>query len=279
MARKRFLTRLVKGGNRSSLFAWPRYAVSTTPCSRYTQLTFKKLVEERVLCGKLRHVDIPHYANTSSSALTTQADCFVGDGKESILPVPALFAFDRRYTHRPDFLLRTILAQFCLFQTIPSEIETEYKRHADASEIRKIFELTCSVIKQLDDDALKLHGCDLTDGIKLLSLTLIVDALDEVPAREQLLVVQMLDQLSALNSKQRRVRIRIIMFVRTDSSVHLRCRKSHPWDVHHISKETVDVDIHTAVLVRLKSQPSLQGMSLAELDRVVSTILTRVDGM
>lgn len=222
---------------------------------------------------------LSRYANTSSSALTTQADCFVGDSKESILPVPVLFAFDRRYTHKPDFLLRTILAQFCLFQAIPSEIETEYKRHTDASEIRKIFDLTCSVIRQLDKDAFKLHGRDATDNTRLLSLTLIVDALDEVPAREQLLVVQMLDKLSALNSKQRHVRIRIIMFVRTDSSVHLRYRKSRLWDVAHISKETVDVDIHTAVRIRLNSQPSLQGMSLAELDRVVSTILTRVDGM
>ena len=193
--------------------------------------------------------------------------------------MPVLFAFDRRYTHKPDFLLRTILAQFCLFQAIPSEIETEYKRHTDASEIRKIFDLTCSVIRQLDKDAFKLHGRDATDNTRLLSLTLIVDALDEVPAREQLLVVQMLDKLSALNSKQRHVRIRIIMFVRTDSSVHLRYRKSRLWDVAHISKETVDVDIHTAVRIRLNSQPSLQGMSLAELDRVVSTILTRVDGM
>lgn len=243
------------------------------------QLTLKNLAEERVLCGNLVPADRSHHANTSSSTLTTQADCFVGDSKESILSVPALFAFGRRYTHKPDFLLRTILAQFCLFQTIPSEIETEYKRHTDASEIRKLFEMTCSIIKQLDEDAFKLHGRGATNDTRLLSLTLIVDALDEVSAWEQLLVMQMLNQFSALNSKQRNVRTRIIMFVRTDSSVHLQCQKSHLWDVRHISKETVDVDIHTAVRIRLNSQPSLQGMSLAELDRVVSTILTGVDGM
>ena len=89
MARERLLTRLVEGGERSSLFAWPRYVISATPCFSilYMQLTFEKLVEERVPCGKLGLVDIRHRANASSSALTTQADCFVGDSKESILPV------------------------------------------------------------------------------------------------------------------------------------------------------------------------------------------------
>ena len=193
--------------------------------------------------------------------------------------MPVFFAFDRRYTHTPEFLLRTILAQFCLLQTIPSGIENEYKRQVDASAIRHILELICSVIKGLDDDAIRLDGCDATDRTRPLSLNLIVDALDEVPDRKQRAIVEVLDHLSALNSKLKHVRIRIIMFVRTGASVHAQYSGDCLWSMGHITKEIVSVDIDTAVRVRLCSHPSLQNMSAAGLDEVVKSIVTRVDGM
>ncbi|PSN62961.1 hypothetical protein BS50DRAFT_591188 [Corynespora cassiicola Philippines] len=207
------------------------------------------------------------------------ADSFVDEIKSNILPVPVFFAFDRRYTHTPEFLLRTILAQFCLLQTIPSGIENEYKRQVDASAIRHVLELACSVIKGLDDDAIRLDGCDATDRTRPLSLNLIVDALDEVPDRKQRAIVEVLDHLSALNSKLKHVRIRIIMFVRTDASVHAQYSGDCLWSMGHITKEIVSVDIDTAVRVRLGSHPSLQNMSAAGLDEVVKSIVTRVDGM
>ncbi|QDS75135.1 hypothetical protein FKW77_007688 [Venturia effusa] len=215
----------------------------------------------------------------STFALAIQASYFTNDIEGSILAVPALFAFDRRYTHGPDFLLRTILAQFCSLRFIPPGIEEEYKRHAEASEIRQVLDLTCSVIQGLDEDALELHEHGMTHRTSPLSLNLILDALDEVPPREQRLVRDVIDRLSALNSTLKHVRVRIIMFVRSDTSVHTRCQESHIWSTRQIYKDDVDIDIHTAVWMRLSSHPSLKDLSHVELKQVVHTIVTRVDGM
>ncbi|KAF2741233.1 hypothetical protein EJ04DRAFT_571362 [Polyplosphaeria fusca] len=198
------------------------------------------------------------------------------------LLVPALFAFDLEYTHNSEFLLRTIMAQFCTLQNIPSDIVAERKTGVDPSAIPDILDLTTSIIKQLDEQA-ETRNCQRDDGegnsAKSIPVTLVLDALDELPARTQRAVWNIFDHLSTLNRTLRHIRIRIILFVRTDSLIHDYYANNRGWAMHAISKTRVNADIRTTVTGRLADQPSLRFMNPTDRKQVVDAIADRVDGM
>lgn len=249
-----------------------KQSVAARVCSGQYTIDKAKVFPNRLSSSHIVD-ELPRYlVSLDSSGLSYQ---------HRVLHVFLSYEDETKY-HTPDTVVRALLRQLCFEDSIPEEIDSLYRGSELGVSTRSLTKTLWKILGRMRDtlDAPEASvESESNSGTAVLrSITVVFDAVDELPAEARNGLMSLMSGLSSFHHGDSKFALRIVLTTRWERYVANQCA-GQTWYVASMPSSEVDKDIKTFITERLDGLCKMRQQGADRKKRIVEMISKRVQGM